>query len=386
MKWAFGLAALALAWCIGVCGLKQPRLPEASAVLSKQLALENEALIKRNQHLEAMMQMARSEVHRMDAVAKKRQRHISSGDAEVLGQEIQDLKKKLGEAQSEKSDLVQTLRRMLTKNSTQVFEKQAEKAQQQNMALELKFGQERQALEAQIMEANAKCDTTKEATSKLLEENQQIKEAALKIENELRDAREELSKAAGADKELSSDKANLVATMHALMRENTKCKQELQTEKQLEQREAKEVEAGKIMLTKLLKKGPAVKKELKKVLKVFPRRHHKHSEAAHTAAQLAKMKDIDKYIDSADADNDDEDISEQRLSEVQKQADAVAKGKVGSHLGDWLGFQAPAPPKAAAPVKAAPKPVDEATDLVDQAKAQLALMEKDDADGGGWNL
>merc|ERR1719443_2081834 len=111
-----------------------------------------------------MMQMARAEVHRMDLAAashSRKRRQVANGDAEVLQQEIKDLKKKLQTSADEKADLVQTLRRMLSKNSTKIFQRQAEHAQQMKMALEIQCGNDRRALEAKVSETSARNEEIK---------------------------------------------------------------------------------------------------------------------------------------------------------------------------------------------------------------------------------
>lgn len=401
MKWLWAFLALALAWPSRARGLKAPRAPDVSAVLSKQLQVENQALKKQNQHLEAMMQMARTEVQRMDVAALQKarnQRQRNSGDAEVLMQEIQDLKKKLQTAESDKADLVQTLQRMLKKNSTQMFQKQAERAEQMKMALEMKCGRDRAALEAEVKQANGKCDETKEVAQTLQDENEDMK-------RKLHVLTGDLGKAVQSNNNLHSDKANLVATMQALMRGNSRCKD-------LEQREAKELLGEKAAIAKLSKKAapkPAVEEKSKKVSKALLG-YHKHagSGAAKMARALkrqeAHMRDIDKYIDSYDDSASEVSANDERteqqvqtkLSAVQRQEDLFAKGKVGSHLSDWLGFKAAqARAKVAAQViaqaaeraaaeQAAKKqkatPEAEAEALVNEAKAQLADMESADTD------
>jgi chromosome segregation ATPase len=342
MKWLGALVVLVLVDIIQARGLKASRAPDEGAVLSKRLEVENEALRKRNQQLESMMQMARAEVHRMDSEAAKRTRHRqigNYGDAEVLKQEIEDLKQKLQVSENDKKDLVQTLQRMLSKNSTKIFQRQAEHAQEVNMALELRCGKDRQALEAQlaeansqIKEANSKCDDTKEAAQDLQEENQAL-------HGKLRDIHEELTKYEAENKDLTSNKVNLISTMQSLMRENSRIKHGLQQETDAEKREAKELVAAKATLTKLSKKAPAVatKKPAKTVSKAFPV-HHMSKEAA--AAQKAHLRTIDRYMVNVEAPSDDIDEStEQRLGSVQRQAELVAKGKVVNHLSDWLGFK-----------------------------------------------
>jgi len=407
MKWLCITLTLALGLSAQARGLKAPRAPEANAVRSKQLELENESLRKTNDHLEAMMQMARTEVHRMDAAAtedrSRNRHHENCGDVEVMKQEIEDLKKKQLATEGDKTDLVQTLRRMLAKNSTQIFQNQAVRAQQANTALELKCGRQRQAFEQQldeanekIKEANGKCDETKEVAQSLHDENVQDDQKLQKI-------RSALAKALQANKELEADKVNLVTTMQNLMRENSRFKHGLKQETAIEEKEAQELSIEKATLAKLSGKGKApktaAKKQTKAALKLMA--HHEHS-----AAQKAHMRSIDRYMytaEGSDADNDDigGGVSSAQMTAVQNQAELLEKGKVGTHLSDWLGF--PQQPKPAAPeapavtkkkkaqkkqdlletyrhMKAAPKdPESEAEALLNEAKAQLADMESAEA-------
>merc|ERR1719271_1566061 len=119
------------------------------------------------------MQVARAEVRRMDisaaaAKAQVRQRHGGGDQAEVLTQEIEDLKKKMKGMEDDNLDLVQTLRKMMAKNSTQIFQKQAEHAKEMKMELAMRCAEERHTLEAkikerehQIQDLNSKCDDTR---------------------------------------------------------------------------------------------------------------------------------------------------------------------------------------------------------------------------------
>jgi len=167
---AFTVTLALLVQLAGARGLKAPRALDDGAVLTKQVQAENEALKRRNQQLEAMMQMARAEVQRMDAAAHSRKHGHCAGDAEIFTQEIQDLKKKLAASEADKNELVQTLRQMMAKNNAQIFQKQAEREQQMNMALELKSGNERNALEAQIKAAEGKTEEAKELAASLQNE------------------------------------------------------------------------------------------------------------------------------------------------------------------------------------------------------------------------
>lgn len=358
-------------------------------IRNKDLETENEALRKRNQHLESMMQMARAEVQRMDAAAAghHHRRHGNCGtEIDILKQEILDLQNKLRQSDSDKNDLVESLRHMLQKNATKNFEREAveraNRAESLKMALEVKCGKERQALEAQLQAAGGQCDDTKEVAKNLQEENADLKK-------KLADASAEMALTSKTNKELSTDKVQLVTTMQGLMRENSRFKHGLQKVTEQEEKEASDLVATKAQLAKLAKIAKKAltpeKKPAKAMLKVGAHMHHEHL----TDAQRAHMKEIDKYIDSADpASKDAPFFSDQQMGLIKKQDELIKKGKVGVRLSDWLGIKPPAPkpPAPSAAAKATPnKKVAadddgeaEAEDLVKQASDQLAAMERDD--------
>jgi len=375
-----------------------PRELDAGAVWSKELEAQNEALRKENSHLQSMMQMARAEVQRMDAVHKRHRRHSCGDDVvDVFKQEIEDLKNKLRQADSDKNDLVQSLRHMLAKNSTKTFQRQAERAmqhaenvEQMKMSVEVKCGRYRQALEAQLQAAKGKCDDTKEVA-------QNLQEASADLKQKLGDSQAELAKDAQKNKELASDKKQLVTTMQALMRENSRFKHDLKKVSDQEKKEAVQLVASKALLAKLAKKAPtatsAEKKQVKTMLKSLPRRHEHMSDAERAHMSHANA-EIDSYMDKTEAASDDVDfVSDQQLRAVRRQEDLIAKGKVGAHLSDWLGLKpAPKPPAEGAapksdPVKALANPKAGADDdgeaeaeaLVTQAKSQLDAMDREDA-------
>jgi len=247
----------------------------------------------------------------------------------------------------------------------------------------LKFGKERQALEAQVQAASGKCDDTKELASNLQEENADLKQ-------KLGDSRTEIAKTAQVNKELTSDKKQLVTTMQNLMRDNTKFKHGIQKVSDQEKKEAAELSASKALLVKLAKRNPtaAAKKQAKTLLKSMPRRHEHVSDAQRTHLKKENL-EMDRYIDSAEPADDGDFVTDQQLRAVRKQEDLIAKGKVGTHLSDWLGLK-PAPKIAAevaAPKKAPANQKADADDggegeaeaLVTQAKAQLVDMERDDS-------
>lgn len=396
MNCLWTLIALALLRPTASRGLKAPRALDEGDVLRKQLQVQNEALAKQNMHLKAMMQMARAEVHRMDAASMRagggRAHDEHNADAEVLKQEIADLKQKLVAEEADKTELVQTLRRMLAKNSTQIFQKQAEVAQRQSQRaqemeadLELKFGKERQALEAQLQETNGKCADTNELAQSLQDDNS-------KLQTKMRALEAKLAKTMETNKELASDKVNLVTTMQSLMRENSKFKHGLQKETDLEQREAKELAADKAKLAALGKRTvpKPLTKQSRRLLMAF---HHRNRTSE--SAQRAHMRAINMYIDGAeqDIDDDGDEVSEQQLSAMQRQEELFKKGKVGTHLNEWLGFKAAADAaKKVAAEAEAKKAVQkkksvaddggesEAEDLLVEAKSQLAAMNTADVE------
>jgi len=292
MKCRFVLAALAaFVWPSAARSLK------GAQAVPTTLEAENDALKKRNKQLEAMMQVAKTEVHRMD-VALKHQ-HIDAGAAnvevraqEVLNQENVDLKQKLASVQADKKSLVQTLRQMLKRNSTQIFQAQADKAVKLRQAVEMKCAQKQQSCDAQVKEANAKHEEAKDMIQTLQEQNMDLQ----KVVHEMKD---QMAKAEQNGKELGADKANLVTTMHGLMRENSAVKKELQAEKETEKRDLQEIARDEAKIDKLakLKKVPKEKEARKappKVSKNGPL-HLNHEESV--AFKNAKMDHINDYID-----------------------------------------------------------------------------------------
>merc|ERR1719487_1936869 len=174
------------------------------------------------------MQVARTEVQRMDAASRKNHHDDGVEGVKVESQEVEDLKKKLHAVEADKKSLVQTLRQLLAKNSTKIFRQQAENAVKAQQALEVKCGNDRLAFQAQIKEANGKCDETREMAQTLQEQNMDLQRTA-------RDLRAQLSKSEQSNKDLSVDKASLVTTMHGLMRESSSYQKELKKEVQKEQ-------------------------------------------------------------------------------------------------------------------------------------------------------
>jgi myosin heavy subunit len=302
---ATAIAVLALVRSTFARGLNQGLRGEAHKAKDDSiddLKAENEELKMRNNHLEAMMKMARAEVHRLDVAAKAQRKQGVNGEGvgrvEVLNQEMEDLRKKLQGEQADKKELVRTLRQMLARNSTKLFRQQAEKAQQMKFALELKCGQDRQVLEtqvkaaqSQVQEANAKCEDTKEMAQTLQDQNMELQKSLQKLQMEYK-------KSLQTQKDLAADKANLVTTMHALMRDTTQAKQDLQTEKATEKKEAKEIAADEAKLAKLQPKPKKKKlkspaRSSKSVTGKLPA--HKHHEES-MAAQMAHLQAINHYI------------------------------------------------------------------------------------------
>merc|ERR1719199_338360 len=131
-----------------------------------------------------------------------------------------DLLKKLQAVEADKKSLVQTLRQMLAKNSTKIFQTQAKNALEAKKALEMKCDKDRNTFQTQIKEANSRCDDTKEMAQTLQEQNMDLQRTA-------RDLQGKLTTSEQNQKELIIDKANLVDTMHNLMRESSTLKKNL---------------------------------------------------------------------------------------------------------------------------------------------------------------
>lgn len=315
MKWGFALAVLALFQPAATRGLKTPRGPE---VQSKQLQADNEALKKQNKHLEAMMQVARAEVQRMDHMVghSKKQGHDGGGVATDT-QEVADLKQKLNSAEADKKALVQTLRKMLAKNSTEIFRAQATNAIKAKHALETKCNKDRDNFQAMIAEANEKCDETKEMAQTLQDQN-------MDLQRNMHDLKEKDAKSEKAEKDLLTDKGNLMETMHNLMRENNKAKKSLQTETEKEKKALQDRTVEEAKLAKLLEKPKPAKKVVKD-----GHMHLNHEESG--ASKLAKMKKINRYIDSANTPSDDA-LS---LNAMQKEEDMLARAHSAAGSSDW---------------------------------------------------
>merc|ERR1719258_870475 len=254
----------------------------------------------------------------MDSLSAKKHVQVQSGSD---GTDIEDLKKKLQAAEAEKKSLVQTLRKMLAKNSTKIFRTQAENAVQAKQALEMKCDKERIAFEDQIKASAEKCAESQELAQTLQEQN-------MDLQKTVRDLRAQLKKSEQKDKEFSIDKQNLVATMHNLMRESSSYRKEVEKEMKKEKSLEEELAAKEAKIAKLtkaktshkevqqtrsapsqkapvhlkLQKGNApsdlkLAKGVKSGTHIAPM-HLNHEESM--ASKMAKMKDINRYLDRAD--------------------------------------------------------------------------------------
>jgi len=380
---------------------------------------ENAGLKKRLMHLEAMMQVARAEVHRMDLLSQSRT--VQQNAPQMVSQDVADLQKKLLRVQADKKSLVHTLRQMLGKNSTKIYQKQAEKAVQAKAAVEMKYTKERTGLEAKIKEANDRNAETKELAQTLQEQN-------MDLQKTVHGLRSELAETQLKSKDLTSDKANLVETMHNFMRENGELKKELDGETHKEKAEAgemqKEISADKVKIANLTAKvaiankapkvaiakkdttrkvlaAPATDAPVKNVLvnheatQATVGLHMKHEESM--AAKMARMKNINRYIDRVNIAADDSGDA------AQKQGDVFARDKKNllptppvaapvkhnKGISDWLGIKV-AMQKSIPKTRVVPKDVNGLSPLdaldpeaAKEEKVAAAKKAKEDADEGG---
>lgn len=402
--------------------------PETAAPANKaKLQAENKDLIRRNTKLEGLLQMARAKVQKAKVIAEK-QSQIPGGSPEVLKQEIEDLKIKVEAEEIDKKALVQTLRQMLARNTTQAFQKQAERDRVKISNLASKCGEERHELQAQSKEATEKIEEMKELSQSLQGQN-------LDLKKELVGVRAALAKAVSKTKELSVDKANLLATMNGMMRESAKAKAALQNEEHIERTEAEELRNDTAVIANLTHEGtrPTATKNAPRKTKQMTRKlqkvpvtlvHHKHEESM--AAQLAHMKDIDRYLDSVYTARVDRDgvsgqppVAAASLGKRWQQAtlaasnvsdwknvgtqvdilqtqDALLKTgeraegsqdrkEHGNNLTNWLGFHSqPNVPDKFSKNKDGLSPIDALEpEAVKQKKQVGAQQEKLDADDGG---
>jgi len=372
-KWFISLAALALPQCADSRALKTLRQPVAHAVWAKELEEENEDLRRQNRNLESMVQMQHSQ-----SQENHREAAESCGDiVDVLKQEISDLKEKLRAANADKKDLVQSLRGMLTKNATYMFQRRAEQAEEEavrshdmKMALELKFGKEKQALEAQVQEAKGKCDDVKEAAQGLQEENGGL-------QAKLSATQTELAQSQKINKDLTADKNHLLATLQGLMRDDSKYKHGLEA---VEKREAQELATDKVLIGNLQKN--MVKTATTSVGNQRKPISHWRRPDRLSAADLKHLKDIDRYMDNGGG-NVVRDAAEQQLQATPENKVVSKKiPKPSASLRKWLGLPTMPPAKVAkepeAPKSGPASLDDEADALVTQAKAQLAEMQHDE--------
>jgi len=339
----------------------------------------------------------------------------------MVSQDVADLQKKLLRVQADKKSLVHTLRQMLGKNSTKIYQKQAEKAVQAKAAVEMKYTKERTSLEAKIKEANDRNAETKELAQTLQEQN-------MDLQKTVHGLRTKLAETQLKGKDLTSDKANLVETMHNFMRENGELKKELDGETHKEKAEAgemqKEISADKVKIANLTAKvaiankapkvaiakkdttrkvpaAPATDAPVKNVLVKHEATqatiglHMKHEESM--AAKMARMKNINRYIDRVNIAADDSGDA------AQKQGDVFARDKKNllptppvaapvkhnKGISDWLGIKV-AMQKSIPKTRVVPKDVNGLSPLdaldpeaAKEEKVAAAKKAKEDADEGG---
>jgi hypothetical protein len=359
------LVAIALSVPCPVNG-KSFRSPKEDDSMVERLEADNEALMKQNKHLEEMMMAARAEVQRMDMARKQVQQAPQHDEnVAVLNQEIGDLKSKLEGAEGDKKALVQTLRQMLQRNSSLAFKKQAEiaqKAQETKFALELKCGQDRAGLEDQlkqsaancqkkIEEASGKCDDARELAQTLQEQN-------MDLQKKVHDLEAQLAKSVQTDKDLSTDKANLVATMHSLMRETATYKDALERQNSTQTKLEKELAAEEAKLAKLLPKPktkPKMKQSRRDANYTFS---HKHEDSE--AYQLAHMKDINHYIIRSQEPSTDDVVSDDASSDAASEASQDVAPASSAETKGWRGVG---------------KQMDDVQQQVDKMKAAAARIE-----------
>lgn len=256
----FAVAILATVRPSVARGLKAFRAPEASAPLSDKLEAENEALKQQNTQLEAMFKVAQAEEQRANVAFDSRNQEQEVDTSEALKEEIAELRKKLNLVQADKSNLVQTVQRMLGKNSTEIFEKQAAKAQLKLANLARRCGNEQQHLSSEKKQANGKLGKMKEITQNLQDQN-------IRLQRALEDTRSQLAKSAEMSKQLSLDKENIVSGVQASMRESSKLKKDLKAEIGKEKKTEQELEHEKAILASLRKQSKVAAKRIDAMLK-----------------------------------------------------------------------------------------------------------------------
>lgn len=413
MKWILPLAALALAQARG---LKTAKIVDGD----ESLKVENQRLKEESRRLEAMMQVARGEVQRMDKTIKDdkaRNLRLSHGENEEA--EIASLTKKLEKAKADRKSLSDTLRQMLAKNSTKIYKAEAAKAVEDQHAAEKQYNKQLEAMEVHVKEVQEKTEEAKELARSFQDQN-------MDLQKTLRDTKAKLAVAEQKDQDLTQDRAILMNTMHGLMRDQTKAKQDLQNEIAKEQAEAKELASVKAKLEALEAATAAAKKKTKaakpaekpkpeskwdkfrkSVTDVAPL-HLNHEESG--AYKIAKLKDINRYIDStATVANDAEETpapvstptaapKQNDWASMSKQVDSLAKAEdaearqrikeahvravpkdvaapTAVHkdgLGDYLGLKMKVAPVVAQSI---PAPAE--------AKPSAAKQAKDEEDDGG---
>jgi len=383
-----------------------------------EVEAENDELKKKNKHLEAMMQVARGEVHRMDLAIKSKKASGSGSDAE----DVERLHLQLDKAKATEKKLSQTLRQLLAKNSTTIFRTQADRATKAERAAEEKYAKEREALQARLKEANGKFAESKDLTQTLQEQNMDLQKSVQSLRGKLATSEKK-------DKDLTTDKANLVETMRSLMRDTTKGKKDLQVEKEQVQRDVKELAEVKAKLAKLTKpkKIPklAAAKQAGKSASKNTTLKMEHEESM--ASKMAKMHDINRYMDRLAVPADDgEDAPEQanapmvaptaapkasdwlsvtkQVDSLAKQEDVFEKNKLQNHASDspqdvadaaamahqtpglsnWLGLKVKPTEGAVSKDANGLSPIDALDpEAVKQEKLAQAQKAKEDADDGG---
>jgi len=298
--------------------------------------------------------------------------------------------------------------------------------------VEMRCAQSQQSCEAQVKEANGKHEEAKDMIQTLQEQNMDLQ----KVVHEMK---EQLGKAEQNGKDLGTDKANLMTTMHGLMRENSAVKKELQAEKETEKKDIQEIARDEAKIDKLakLKNVPKAKEARKAPLKISKNGplhlNHEESVAFKNAKMEKKMDHINDYIDRQyvrdDSSSDVFELSTRPLGtkafgaeadayatatpapdswkSMTKQVDAMAKeeeeasrkrveakhvtGAAASSsqgYGDWMGTLklVKAKPVAAAIPKDANglSPIDAIDpDATKQEKIAAAIKAKTDDDDGG---
>jgi len=368
-----------------------------------------------------MMQVARKEVHRMDVeIRSSRSQQQDKSATDVSDQATSALAGKLHMLETEKKSLMQTLRKMLDRNSTRIFQKEAQNAERAEKDLSAKFDKERSDLQAHIKEANDKAEEAQDLAQTLQQQNLDLKKSQLDLQAKLKVAEEN-------DKGLATDKANLMETLHGFMRENMRIKKALAASDEKQSRIAKQLAVDEAKITNLTKNAqrPAAAKPARKPVSKNAPLHLKHEDS--TALRMSKMNHINDYIDRSYSGDDSSDSSETISENILEKVDATtAKPRKESYwsgvakqegaleknlrvpagdlkhvsaksdqdhqdqdLGKWLGLKSAAAAKGAIPLDAdGMSPIDALDpEAVKQEKTKQKAAEvtkaKDDEDDGG---